>query len=61
MFGFLLQWPTILTLVMFPVLVVMYVKLAKREEADSIERFGEAYLVYVNRTGRFFPKLKLEK
>lgn len=57
MFGFLLQWPTILTLVMFPVLLVMYVKLAKREEADSIERFGEEYRVYAERTGGFFPKL----
>ena len=35
MFGFLLQWPTIPTLVMFPVLVVVYVKLAKREEAPG--------------------------
>ncbi len=58
MFGFLLQWPTILTLVMFPVLVVMYIKLAKREEADSIQRFGQEYLVYTEKTGRFFPKLK---
>ena len=32
MFGFLLQWPTLLTLVMFPVLVVMYVRLARIEE-----------------------------
>lgn len=58
MFGFTLQWPTVLTLIMFPVLVVMYVKLAKREEADSIERFGEVYLVHAKKTGRFFPKLK---
>jgi protein-S-isoprenylcysteine O-methyltransferase Ste14 len=32
MFGFLVQWPTLLTLAMFPVLVVMYVKLARNEE-----------------------------
>ena len=32
MFGFLLQWPTIPTLVMFPVLVFVYIRLAKREE-----------------------------
>lgn len=57
MFGFLLQWPTVLTLIMFPILVVMYVKLAKREEKDSIERFGEEYLAYVEKTGGFFPKL----
>jgi len=34
MFGFLLQWPTLLTLAMFPVLVYMYVRLARREEQE---------------------------
>jgi len=58
MFGFLLQWPTILTLAMFPVLVVMYVKLAKREEADAIARYGPEYLDYAARTGRFLPRLR---
>lgn len=32
MTGFLLQWPTLVTLVMYPVLVVMYVVLAVRED-----------------------------
>ena len=32
MFGFLLQWPTLLTLAMFPILVGMYMRLAKGEE-----------------------------
>ena len=58
MFGFLLQWPTVLTLAMFPVLVVMYMKLAKREEADSIARFGQEYLDYTARTGRFLPRFR---
>ena len=31
LFGFLLQWPTLLTLAMFPVLVFMYVRLARKE------------------------------
>jgi protein-S-isoprenylcysteine O-methyltransferase Ste14 len=35
MFGFLLQWPTLLTLAMFPVLVWMYVRLARQEERAS--------------------------
>lgn len=61
MVGLLLQWPTVLTLIMFPVLVVMYVKLAKREEADSIRLFGQEYLEYAERTGRFFPALGLAK
>src|SRR6266480_3183866 len=43
MFGFLLQWPTILTLAMFPVLTVMYVKLARTEEQDARSEFGDAY------------------
>ena len=38
MFGFLLQWPTILTLAMFPILVVMYVRLARTEEREAIVR-----------------------
>ena len=57
MFGFLLQWPTILTLAMFPILVVMYGYLATREEADMLAEFGNEYQRYVARTPRFFPRL----
>ena len=57
MFGFLLQWPTILTLAMFPVLVTMYVRLARREERDVAADFGEAYARYAARTPAFFPRL----
>ena len=57
MFGFLLQWPTILTLAMFPILVVMYGYLAKREEADMAADFGSEYTGYAARTPRFFPRL----
>ena len=46
MFGFLLQWPTLLTLAMFPVLVVMYVRLAIAEERDSEQAFGQAWRAY---------------
>lgn len=56
MFGFLLQWPTLLTLVMFPILVVMYAYLARREEADMEREFGEAYRAYAATTPRFFPR-----
>ncbi|MFZ5862333.1 MAG: methyltransferase family protein [Nitrospirota bacterium] len=55
MFGFLLQWPTILTLAMFPVLVFMYVRLALREERDVRAEFGEGYARYAEHTPRFFP------
>ena len=56
MSGFLFQWPTILTLVMFPVLVIMYVKLARREERDALAEFGDEYTNYMNRVPAFFPK-----
>lgn len=57
MFGFLLQWPTILTLLMFPILVVMYGYLATREEADMAAQFGREYEKYAAVTPRFIPKL----
>jgi protein-S-isoprenylcysteine O-methyltransferase Ste14 len=57
MFGFLLQWPTLLTLAMFPVLVVMYVRLARHEEADAIAAFGEEYRDYMARVPAFIPSL----
>ena len=56
MLGFLLQWPTILTLVMFPVLVWMYVRLAKREEADVKKEFGGTWDAYAQRTPAFIPR-----
>lgn len=60
MFGFLLQWPTILTLLMFPVLVYMYVKLAQREEREVRKEFGEVYDRYAAATPAFIPRLNAE-
>lgn len=57
MIGFLLQWPTILTLAMFPILVVMYVLLTRREERDAIASFGDAYRAYMKRVPGFVPRL----
>jgi len=56
MFGFLLQWPTILTLLMFPVLVWMYVHLARAEERDTEARFGTLWREYAARTPGFIPR-----
>ena len=56
MFGFLLQWPTILTLAMFPVLVWMYVRLAHQEEREARAHFGEAYERYAAKTPGWFPR-----
>lgn len=58
MFGFLLQWPTLLTLLMFPVLVCMYVRLARSEERDALKEFGELYVRYAQTTPAFIPRLR---
>ena len=60
MFGFLLQWPTILTVAMFPVLVYMYVRLARIEEREAQARFGDEWRAYAERTPRFFPRLNAD-
>jgi protein-S-isoprenylcysteine O-methyltransferase Ste14 len=57
MFGFLLQWPTLVTLLMFPILVIMYVRLAYREEREALAEFGETYTRYAATTPAFFPHL----
>jgi len=60
MFGFLLQWPTLLTLGMFPILVGMYAYLSRNEEADMLAEFGEEYRRYAERTPRFLPRRRQE-
>jgi protein-S-isoprenylcysteine O-methyltransferase Ste14 len=57
MFGFLLQWPTILTVAMFPVLAWMYVHLAHQEEREVRTEFGDAYERYTAVTPGWFPRL----
>lgn len=57
MLGFLLQWPTLITLVTFPILIVMYVRLARREEQEAIAKFGDAYNAYIQSVPGFFPHL----
>ena len=54
--GFLLQWPTVLTLLMFPILLVMYGRLAVKEEAEMRAQFGTAFDSYAKQTPRFFPR-----
>ncbi|KJS11865.1 MAG: isoprenylcysteine carboxyl methyltransferase [Peptococcaceae bacterium BRH_c8a] len=55
MVAFLLQWPTLLTILMFPVLVWVYRRLAKQEEIETIDRFGDDYVKYAEVTPAFIP------
>jgi protein-S-isoprenylcysteine O-methyltransferase Ste14 len=61
MFGFLLQWPTVLTLIMFPILVYMYLHLAWREEREVEAEFGAEYRRYVARTPAFIPRFVMKR
>jgi protein-S-isoprenylcysteine O-methyltransferase Ste14 len=57
MVGFIVQWPTLLTALMLPVLVVMYWRLARREEREAETAFGEDYRRYARRVPAFIPRL----
>ncbi len=57
MVGFLLQWPTIPTLVMFPILIVIYRRLSVQEERAVAADFGPTWDDYAARTPRFIPRL----
>ncbi len=56
-----MQWPTLVTLTMFPILVYMYVRLARTEERDALKEFGQDYARYAGKTPAFFPRLGGEK
>ena len=56
MLGFLLQWPTLITLVMFPILFYMYTRLARREEQEVSAEFGDEYRRYAAHTPAFLPR-----
>ena len=54
--GFLVQWPTILTVLMYPVLIWMYIGLARREEAEARARFGAEYDAWAQSVPAFLPR-----
>jgi protein-S-isoprenylcysteine O-methyltransferase Ste14 len=55
MAGWLLQWPTIPTLAMFPVLAVAYARLARAEERDVAAEFDSDWAAYAARVHRYLP------
>lgn len=53
-----IHWPTIFSVGLFPIIVVIYVMLAYKEERSVIKEFGEKYRIYKEDTPMFFPKIK---
>jgi protein-S-isoprenylcysteine O-methyltransferase Ste14 len=56
--GMLLEWPTIFTVLLWPVLVVVYLRLAKEEDKEIEEQFGEEFREYKRRVPGFLPRLR---
>ncbi|MBP9691721.1 MAG: isoprenylcysteine carboxylmethyltransferase family protein [Alphaproteobacteria bacterium] len=56
MFGFIIQWPTLITLILFPALVIVYVRLSSREEKEMLQKFGKKYTKYAKDTPMFIPR-----
>jgi protein-S-isoprenylcysteine O-methyltransferase Ste14 len=55
--AFLIQWPTLLTLLLSPFLIVRYILLAKEEDRELEEKFGEDFRCYQGRVPGFIPGL----
>lgn len=55
--GFLVQWPTLLTLAMYPFLIWMYLRLSRSDDQDTRARFGAVFDDYARRVPAFFPAL----
>jgi len=55
--GFLVQWPTIITILMAPILLFMYTRLAKQEEKNMVSTFGEQYLEYARKVPAYLPRI----
>jgi len=56
--GLLIWWPTIITFIMWPILIFMYFKLAKREEKQMLHQFGDEYKKYAERVNMFIPSIQ---
>lgn len=56
--GFLIQWPSLTTLIMWPILIFAYHRLAMREERDVERQFGEEFIEYKEKVSAFIPRLR---
>lgn len=56
--GFLIQWPTLITLAMAPILIFRYIRLAKAEDQEMLKVFGKEYEAYKAKVPEFIPSLQ---
>jgi protein-S-isoprenylcysteine O-methyltransferase Ste14 len=56
--GLNVWWLTIITLALWPVVIIVYYKLAKKEEKEAEEEFGEEYLEYKQRVPGWIPRIR---
>ncbi len=57
MTAFLVQWPTIITIAMWPILTYSYYRQAKKEEEEMEGKFGQEYLKYKRKVPMLIPRL----
>lgn len=50
------HWPTLFSVGIFPLIVIAYYFLARKEERDMIGHFGDEYRAYMSRTPMFIPR-----
>jgi protein-S-isoprenylcysteine O-methyltransferase Ste14 len=50
------HWPTIVSVVAFPIIVLAYTLLARKEEAQMLEKFGDEYREYQRRVPMLIPR-----
>jgi protein-S-isoprenylcysteine O-methyltransferase Ste14 len=59
--GMNIQWITIPTLLLWPALVILYYRLAKKEDKEMEEKFGEEYRTYSRSVPMFIPRIRIKK
>ena len=60
MIGMLIQWPTVITALIFPALIFVYYRLSKREEGEMLKTFGDEYREYREKIPMFIPRTGLK-
>jgi protein-S-isoprenylcysteine O-methyltransferase Ste14 len=59
--GQFLVWPTIPTAILWPLLVYLYHRQARREESVLAEKFGKKFDEYAGKTPMFLPRIPRRK